>query len=322
MTGARPTVRRTLARLLLPAALLLAGALPAAAQRLEGRVQKGGEGVPGVTVELHRVTRGESGVAARGTTGPGGAFTFTLPPADSSGFTVLFATAEFQGVRYFGGPLHSSDALSGYTVEVFDTLSATAAPGAVRVVRRDVILLPEEDGSAEVNEIVQLRNTARNTLVAGPQGYTWAFRIPEGVGAFEVGEGQIPAESVQQMGERVLLTGSLPPGEHELFVRYRLGRGTRRTVLPVTQGTDSLNLFVRQPSAALTVEGLRPPTVVQADRETFLRFSGDGLEGTPQVVMAWDRAAPPPVDPRTAAVVVTGVLLAAGAGLAARRRPR
>lgn len=309
------------ASLLLAGALLL-GALPSPAQTLEGRVRMGEKGVSGVPVELHRVTRDSAGVVQRGTTGPDGAFTFTLPPPEEGGFSVLFGTAEFRGVRYFGAPIHSSEPLAGYTVEVHDTLSASAAPGAVRVVRRDLILLPEEDGSAEANEIVRIRNTAERTLVPGARGFSWAFHLPEGAAAFEVGEGQLSSESVKRMGDRVLLTASLPPGEHEVFVRYRLGREARRTALPLAPGTDSLNLFVRQPSAELTVAALPAPSAVRVDRETFLRFSGAGLEGTPEVVLEWDRAAPPPVDPRVAAVVVTGLLLAAGAGVAARRREK
>ena len=316
------TPRAPRASLLLPVLLLLAGALPAAAQTLEGRVERGGEGVPGVPVELHRVTRDSAGAVASATTGPGGAFTLPLPPTDTAGFTVLFATAEHLGVRYFGTPLHSSDALSGYTVQVFDTVSASTAPGAVRVLRRDVIVLPEPDGSAEVNEILQLRNAAERTLVAGSGGSAWAFRLPEGAGAFEAGEGQISPETVRQMGDRVLLTAPLPPGTHELFVRYRLGREARRTALPLSPGTDSLNLFVRQPSAELRVAGLSAPTVVQADRERFLRFSGAGLGERRELVLEWERAAAPPVDPRAAAVGVTGLLLLAGAGVAARRRTR
>lgn len=307
--------------LLLVLAVLLAFA-PAHAQTLQGRVVKGGRGLPGIPVELHRVTSDTAGRLSAGVTGAGGEFSFPLPPAGGPGFVVLFATADFQGVRYFGGPLHSSEATAGYTVEVFDTLHATTATAGVRVARRDVILLPEEDGSAEVNEIVQLHNPRGRTVVAAPGESLWTLRLPKGVGAFEVGEGRIAPEAVRRVGERIFLTGSLVPGTHELFLRYRLPRGAARTALPLAPGTDTVNLFVRQPSAEVRVAGLPAPAVVRADRESFLRFTGAGLGGKPELVMEWERGTPPPVDPRAAAAGVTGLLLVAGAVLAARRGAR
>ncbi len=306
-------------------ALLLAAAAasPAASQqRLLGRVLLGGAPVPGVPVTLHRVTADSSGPVGSGSTAPDGSFVLALPPADTSrGFSVFFATAEFRGVRYFGPPLHPGDAGTGYAVEVFDTASASRSPGAVRVARRDVIVLPEEDGSAEVNEIVRIRNSAKQALVLGSGASTWEFRIPRGVVAFEVGDGQIAPDAVVRRDDRVLVTATIPPGEQELFVRYRLARGTTRTELPVTAATDSMSLFVRQPAPETVVRGLAAPVAVQAEGDSFLRYNGAGLGPRSAVVMEWDNPGVPPVDPRFAAVGAAGLVLAAGAGLALRRRP-
>ena len=306
--------------LLLLALLALACAAPAAAQRLHGRVLRGERPVPGVPVELHRVTKSGAGVVQNGVSGADGSFTFSLPPADTGGFTVLFATAFHQGVRYFGSPLHSSESLAGYAVQVYDTVSLPREAAPVRVARRDVIVFPDADGGAEVDEIVQVLNTGDRTLVSASGMPVWEFRLPAGVGAFEVGDGQISPQSVRQMGDRVLVLGPLPPGRHELFLRYRLRRGGERTVLPLAARTDSMNLFVRQPSAEVRVEGLDGPRVVEAEKEKFLRFSGGALEGKPSVALALRNPSAPPVDPRAAAAGVTGLLLVAGAVVAARRR--
>lgn len=305
--------------------LLLAGAASRAPaqQPLRGRVVLAGAPVGGVPVTIHRVTPDSSGPVATGSTAPDGSFTVSVPPADTSkGFSVFFATAEFRGVRYFGPPLHPGDAGTGYAVEVFDTASASRSPGAVQVARRDVIVLPEEDGSAEVNEIVRIRNSAKTALVVGSGASTWEFRLPRGVVAFEVGDGQIAPDAVVRRGDRVLVTATLPPGEQELFVRYRLARGTTRTELPVTAATDSLSLFVRQPAPNTEVAGLAAPVAVQAEGDSFLRYNGAGLDPRSAVVMEWDNPGAPPVDPRFAAVGVAALVLAAGAGLAFRRRPR
>jgi hypothetical protein len=311
-------------RAALLALLLAAAASPAPAQqRMQGRVVLGGAPVAGVPVTLHRVTSDSSGPVGTGSTAADGSFTLTLPPADTSaGFSVFFATAEFRGVRYFGPPLHPGDAGTGYAVEVFDTASASRTPGAVQVSRRDVIVLPEEDGSAEVNEIVRIRNSGKSALVVGSGASTWEFRLPKGVVAFEVGDGQIAPDAVVRKGERVLVTATLPPGEQELFVRYRLARGTTRTELPVTAATDSMSLFLRQPAPEARVDGLAAPVAVQAEGDSFLRYNGAGLGPRSSVVLEWDNPGVPPVDPRWAAGAVTALVLAAGAGLALRRRPR
>lgn len=313
-------VSRGLSRAALLLCLLALSASPALAQRLRGRVVLGEGGVGSVPVTLHQVTPDSSGPVGTAASGPDGAFELTLPPADSAaGFRVFFVTAEFRGLRHFGPPLHPGDPGTNYTVEVFDTASSARFPGAVQVARRDVIVLPEEDGSAEVDEIIRLRNTAGSTLVTGSGPATWELRLPEGVVAFEAGEGQVPPQEVQRMGRRVLVTAPLFPGDQDLFIRYRLARGATRTVLPLAGGTDTVNLFIRQPSAGAAVTGLGSGTVVQAGGESFLRYTGAGLESVEAVTVAWNRPAPPPVDPRVAAVVVAGVVLTAGAGLALRR---
>jgi hypothetical protein len=105
---------RRLALRALPFSVLAAAAaaaLPrtAVAQTLEGRVVRGDAGVPGAFVQLHRVTREAAGVVGEGVSGPGGAFRLPLPEADTAGFTVFFATALAEGVRYFGRPVHPGE---------------------------------------------------------------------------------------------------------------------------------------------------------------------------------------------------------------------
>jgi hypothetical protein len=102
--------------------------------------------LPGIPVTLHRVTPSQSGPLDQQVSGADGSFRFALPPADTAEFEVFFATAEYATVRYFGEPIHRGAAVVDYAVEVFDT--ASALPGAVRVARRDLVLLrrPRGDG--------------------------------------------------------------------------------------------------------------------------------------------------------------------------------
>jgi hypothetical protein len=136
-TVVRAARRRALAAV---AALALVIPAPAAAQtELTGRVVRGGAGVPGTPVELHRVSRDASGQLAEATTGPDGAFRFTLPAPAEGAFNVYFATATVDGVRYFGPALHGGEEEQGYTVQAYDTTSTRGSGGgaAHRAARRD-----------------------------------------------------------------------------------------------------------------------------------------------------------------------------------------
>ena len=150
--AARCTARRPfplLTLLLALAAGMLSFADSAAAQTVTGRVVRAGAGVPNAPVELHRVATDTSGLLATGTADGQGRFTFTLPQVDSGGFTVFFATAMVEGVRYFGPALHPGDTGTSYVVAVYDTTSAKPALDALRVGRRDVIVVAGQRGDLE-----------------------------------------------------------------------------------------------------------------------------------------------------------------------------
>ena len=315
---------RTAARLA-PAFLLLAlTAAPAAAQSLSGRVTRGGEGEAGVSVELHRVSTGARGVVGRATTGPGGEFRIPLPPADTAqgGFNVVFATAVVDGVRYFGPALHPGESPDGYQVAVYDTTSAAAAADSVRVTRRDVFLIPEMSGGWEVAEVVRVRNGAGRTLVAAGGKPAVGLALPGGVSEFQAGDAatdSLVEPGLVQMGERVWLTDPLVPGERDLFFRYRLPAGRGRAALPLAQPTDTLNVYVRQPSPSVRVAGLIAQEPFEAEGERFLRFAGTALAPGARVAVDWRAASGSPVDPRWAALALAAAILAAGAALAVRR---
>jgi hypothetical protein len=326
-----PFRRRPRAALALLAGALALAALSAAAprslaaqERLSGRVVRAGEGVPGARVTLHRVRREGSGPVDSVSTAAGGAFSLTLPaiaPAkDTTDFTVFFATAEVDGVRYFGPPLHPGAARTGYAIEVFDTTSARAAADSVRVVSRNVAMVPADGGGWEVGEVVRLANGSRRTLVPADGGKpVVGFPVPEGIAAFEVGEGEVAPDEVARVGSRVWLTGPFPPGTREVFVRYRLGPAVAELPIEAGLATDTLNVFVRQPAAGIEAEGLDGPHPFQAEGQSFARYSAYRLTPAAKARVTWDVPTPSPVDPRIAAMVLTALVLAAG-GFAALKR--
>jgi hypothetical protein len=287
-------------------------------QSLSGRVVLDGAGVPDVEVALHRVTPDTSGVRAIARTGTDGSFDFSLPAADTAGFTVYFVTADHRTVRYFGAPVHPGDSPEDYVVEVRDTTSA--ADGAVRMARRDLVLVPHVDGGWEINEVVRLRNTGSRTIVSRGGMPTWSMAIPAGVQEFEAGAGDLPTEQIQRMGDRVLLVAPIVPGDREIFLRYRIPGG-RAAELATGSAMDSMNLFVQQPAPRVTVSGMRPVEVVTVEGRRYLQLTGSALAADRALRMEWERYAPP-VDPVLAGVGAAVLLVLVGAGAAVRNRPR
>lgn len=313
--------RATLPAVVLAAVLLATHAGPAAAQVeqdvLSGRVLREGEPVAGVPVTLHRVTAGASGEAGTAVTDASGRFRFRLPPPDSAGFTVLFTTAEYASVRHFGPPLHPDEPAVEYTVAVYDT--ATSLPGAIRVARRDLVLLPGADGGWEVNEILRVRNDARRTLVGRDGMPVWSVALPGGATDFEVGEGDLAADQVRQMEDRALLMAPLTPGERDLFFRYRIPAASGRAALELDSPADSVNVYVQQPAPHVDLEGLTPAEVLTVEGQRFLRFAGADLAEGQRIEVRWD-SGQGPVSPVLAAVGVTALVLGVGGAAALRNR--
>ena len=322
----REAARPAAARLALVFPLLVALAAPAAAQRLVGRVEREGSGVPGVAVQLHRVTRVSRGQIDSTVSGPDGRFTLPLPPVDSAaGFTVFFATAVADGVRYFGPAVHPDEPAAGYTVTVFDTTSSERLADSVRVSRRDLFLIPDMDGTMQVAEIVRVRNGGRRTLVAAGARPRVSVALPPGAEAFEAGEAdradstRAPGAGLARVGDNAWVTDPLLPGDRDFFFRYRLSPKVKRFPLTFGRATDTLFVYVRQPAPDVRARGLGEGVPYTAEGESFVRYAATGLRAGAKAGLDWTGATPPPVDPRWAALAVAGAILAVGGVVAARR---
>ncbi|CAA9348887.1 MAG: hypothetical protein AVDCRST_MAG68-3460 [uncultured Gemmatimonadetes bacterium] len=325
----RGAARRKAGRLAFVFALALAA--PASAQTLAGTVTRAGAPAPGLEVELHRVTRNTRGPVARVSSGLGGAFSIPLPPVqDTAGFTVFFATAVADGVRYFGPVVHGGAGDTRYRIEVFDTTTSRATVDSVHVTRRDVVMIPGSEGGWEVAELVRVDNRARRTLVPDATRPLFGIAIPRGSTAFEAGDGgdgsgspqagpRQAAGEIVRVGDRVWVAAPLVPGERDFIFRYRLPPSPQQATLPVEHATDSVNLYVRQPSPDIEVAGLGDSRPFAVEGDQFLLYTGAGVRAGSKVGLDWRGPTPSPVDPRWAALGLTAMVLAAGAWLAVRR---
>jgi len=288
---------------------------------IEGTVILGGQPLPEASVDLHRVTRDTAGVVSRTEADAEGSFRFEesldIPPG---GFVVHFTTAEHLGVRYFGPPVHGDERVDSYEIEVFDTVHVTSADARPLVARRDIVLIPESRGGWEVNELLVVRNPGERTLVSPTGMPILELRLPAGAEGFEVGEGELSPDAVQRMGDRILLTGSLQPGDRDLLLRYRIGTGRGEVTFPVDHPTGMMNILVRQPAPAIEVSGLGGGGEMAVEGERFVRFGSADVAAGATPTLHWAGASGPPVSPVATALGVLGILLVGSAVYAYRRR--
>ncbi|HZG43804.1 MAG TPA: hypothetical protein VEY93_12635, partial [Longimicrobium sp.] len=235
----------------LVALLLALFAVPAIAQDVvSGRVVRGGQGVAGATVELHRVSSDTSGLVARTTSAPGGGFRFTLPArTDTATFTVFFAAAMVDGVRYLGPALHPNQPGAGYQVQVYDTTSAQAAVDSLRVTRRDVIAVVGVKGGWEIAEAVRVENPGNRTVVGRGGTPVFGVSIPSGASEFQTeqplaGASASTSGDVMLVGDRVVAAVPLVPGARDFLFRYRVLGSRKPLALPISQPTDTLALYL------------------------------------------------------------------------------
>jgi len=286
---------------------------------LSGRVVLGGQGIPSNPVTLHRITPQESGEVDATVTDSTGAFSFTVAPVAGAEFTVYFATADYLSVRFFGQPLHPDSAGAGeYLLTVYDT--ASVLPEPVRVTSRDIVMFGELTGGWEVLEVLRVFNPTRFAFVAGDGMPPWEFRLPEDAYDFQVGEGDVLPHELSWMEDRVLQLTPVTPGVREIYVSYRLPRGPSRSVLQIGEPTDTLNIFVRQPSHLSAVSGLETTRMIDSEGEQFLQYGGLALAPGASIVLEWNRLQGAPIDPVLAAVILTLLLLGAGVVAAVRYR--
>jgi hypothetical protein len=280
----------------------------------------GDAGVGGIEIELHQVTRDSAGVVDRAVSDGRGEFRLRVPPADTTGFAVHFATASHLGIRYFGAPLHPGDAGENYTIAVFDTAHVADGGASLRVERRDVIMIPDAQGGWEVNELLRIVNASQQTLVAPDGRPTLEFSLPRQAIDFEAGDGGPAMDELVRMDDRLLLLAPIIPGPRELLFRYRIpAAAPAELAVAVGTATDLFNLLVQQPSPAITVSGLGAAEPFEASGRSFAAYQGEGLEAGASVTVTW-RQAGPPFDPQWAALATLGLVLLAGLAFALRRR--
>lgn len=287
---------------------------------LEGEVVRGDQPLPDMMVTLHRVSPESAGQVDSTLTGGGGRFDFLLPTVPGSspeGGDVYFASVRHDGVLYFGQALNQTAQLDSlYRIEVYDTTSALPEGRDFPIAARNLLLEEAEDGWMVV-DLFRIRNEGERTVVAREGGIVWSHALPTSAVDFQPGESDLAPDAVVFEDGEIRVSSPTPPGERTYLMRYRVPE--LPFTIPVSEGTQRVEMLIREPAPPLSVTGLQQLEPVSIEPESsYRRFAaaeptgqdieiGEGDEGGMGQV-AWF-------------AVIMALVLAGAAVYAVQRRP-
>jgi len=198
-----------------------------------------------------------------------------VPDAEIEG-DIYFASVEYDGVLYFGPAITALEDLDSlYAVQVFRAQEVPPEGALLSLEVRNLFL--EFTGEEWVaTDAFVISNPGERTLVAQEGGVVWSYPLPPGATEPELGEGDLPPNTVTFAGGRVLVSAPLPPGGRLLMIRYRLE--SLNSTIPAPGRTESFELMIREPAPPIRVEGLEPVDVVAlGPGSTYRRYGGTEL---------------------------------------------
>jgi len=295
---------------------------------VSGRVLLGGrDTVPlrGTWATLHRVTRESGGPIDSVRTDAAGRYRMQLarPRAAADSGAVYVVSTLHDSLNYFSLPLN---VLGRTDVRVEDLVVYPTTKGTppIHLARRLVTIgLPGADGTREVLEILELQNTGLSTRVTDDTLVpTWSGAIPPSAIQFQSGQGDVSAEAITRVGDRVFVLGAIPPGQvKQLTYGYTLPAGVGRLSIPIDQPTQDLNLLIEDTVAAVEAPGVESLGVQQVEQRRFAAYRAGPIAPGDRVTIGLPRG---PFRPQVLVPYVVGVL---GAGMLAalvwalRRKP-
>lgn len=302
-------------------ALLLVHAAPARAQVvaepiLAGQAFLADTALTSGTVVLHRMSTDVQGVVDSVGVAPDGSFIFRLPRVpDPATQEMYFAAVRHDGVIYPGRIItRPIDLDSLYVISAYDTLVAPAEGVPLALAGRSIFF--EQSGEEwAITDLFQLRNDLERTLVPRQGGRVWSYPLPEGARDFSA-QGEMSPDLISQEGDEIVLRTPLMPGERLFVVRYFVD--SLGVAVPTPGETEMIDVLVREPAPAISVEGLVQEQSIQMEPgagSTYRRFAGQGVT-LPQVRVSMVQETPPP---RVEWIAVVLALILAGGGLVALR---
>lgn len=263
-------------------ALWLSSAHVAGAQEgglvVEGQVVNGtpeGGGVAGLTVTLHRHSALREDDRAAPADGEG-RFRFENVPYDPE--TAYGVSVVYQGALYGADLDLSGGGPAPVTLTVYEASGSDEALSSPLV----SVLIAQVERSSQslwVLEIVKIVNSSQLTYVPGQEPMKLLrFGLPPGARELQVDTGLLGAEVIQ-VDRGFALTGSVPPGEHEVMFAYVFPyKGSAFSLQQsFPYGADVYRLVAPQDSMEMASAELGPSQVIDLDGRKYDLLSKSDL---------------------------------------------
>ncbi len=273
------------------------------------------------TVVLHRVTFEDAGAADSVPIGPGGTFRFVLPDPPGPGGSMYFATHRLDGVVFFGPPVTTVERLAEpYEVRAWPSRPLPPEGAGFRVHVRNLFIEEGPDGwrVTDVFEVGHEEPWSWTSPDPEARAPVWAYPLPATARNIQAAETEMDPGSLRLDRGALEVLAPFPPGERLFVVRYDLP--SIEATFPMPGGTGVVELLVREPAPAITVQGLRADAPVEIERGSEYRrwWAEDVRDIAPSIRLGEE--APP--NPAWAGVLVALLLVVLGSVFVGmRRRP-
>jgi hypothetical protein len=265
--------------------------------------------VPRARVVLHQVGRALQGPLDSLRTDQRGRFRFRFRP-DTNALYLL--SARHAGIEYFSSPVHTNPERpdTAILIMVYDTSSTT--PISLEA-RHLVLTRPGEDGSRSVLDLLVLRNDGQHTRVAPDSSRpSWTGLLPRGTIGLELGESDVSPDAVARLGDSLVVTAPLAPGEKQVTVQYVVPAGLEDLELQFTEPVSMVNVLAEEKGVRVSGGTLAVSDSQVLQGRSFRRWTGLVPAGVSLLVSLPGQARAPKWV--LAALVAAVMLVLAGAG--------
>lgn len=235
-------------------------------------------GVPGVPMQLHRVSARAQGAIAAARTDARGNWKFRVTLEDSANYLV---STRYAGIEFFTPPLSTDRARPDTAVHILvaDTSSGPAARSTISA-RHLLVQGGDSAGWRGILDVVTLENNSGFTRVA-PDTLQPSFRfvLPPAARETELADADVGPEAVRFRGGALELYAPIAPGEVSFTVQYLLPADAA-VMIPFADTVATFNLLVDGEGTATGGPRLEGPIPTQVQGREFKRWSAPVPGGT------------------------------------------
>lgn len=228
-------------------------------------------GVPGVAMQIHRVSTRAQGAIGSTRTDPRGRWRFRVALEDSATYLV---STRYAGIEFFTPPLSTDPQRPDTAVHILVADTSSGAGARVTVNARHLLVQGGDSaGWRGILDVITLENNSGYTRVA-PDTLQPSFRfiLPPQAREPELADGDVGPEAVRFRGGAMEVYAPLAPGQASFTVQYLLP-AEAEVGIPFNDTVTTFNLLVDGEGTATGGPRLEGPIPTQVQGRQFKRWS-------------------------------------------------